>query len=64
MTSEGLREMFEGDFAVTCANKVLLMLMGGQANGQVCADGEWGPHYHERNWSQLLLTFFQINSTL
>ena len=30
MTSEGLWEMFEGDFADTCAEKFLLMLMGGR----------------------------------
>ena len=28
MTSEGLGEMFEGDFAVTGADKFLLMSMG------------------------------------
>ena len=40
MTSEGLGEMFEGDSADTCAGKFLLMLMGGRADGQACADGE------------------------
>ena len=43
MTSEGLGEMFEGDSADMCAGKFPLMLMGGQANGQACADGERGP---------------------
>ena len=43
MTSEGLGEMFEGDSADTCAGKFTLMLMGGRANGQACADGEQGP---------------------
>ena len=43
MTSEGLGEMFEGDSADTCARKFSLMLMGGRANSQVCADGERGP---------------------
>ena len=43
MTSEGLEEMFEGDFADTFADKFSPMLMGGRANGQACADGEQGP---------------------
>jgi hypothetical protein len=34
MTSEGLGEMSEGDSADTCTGKFLLMLMGGQVNGQ------------------------------
>ena len=34
----GFGEMFEGEFADTCANTFLLMLMGGQAEGLVCAD--------------------------
>ena len=41
MTSEGLGEMFEGDSADTCAGKFPLMLMGGRANSQACADGEF-----------------------
>ena len=40
MTSEGLGEMFEGDSADMCTGKFPLMLMGGRANGQACADGE------------------------
>ena len=42
MTSEGMGEMFEGDFADTRAEKLPLMPMGGQA----CAGTglrEWGP---------------------
>ena len=35
--------MFEGDSADTCAGKFPLVLMGGRANGQACADGERGP---------------------
>ena len=42
MTSEGLREMFEGDSADTCDGKFPLMQMGGRANGQACAEGERG----------------------
>ena len=38
MTSEGLEEMYEGDYADTCVGKFLLMLMGEQAEGLVCAD--------------------------
>ena len=30
MTSEGLGEMFEGDFADMCVEKLPLMLMGGE----------------------------------
>jgi hypothetical protein len=30
--------MFEGDSADTCAGKFPLMLMGGRAEGQACAD--------------------------
>ena len=42
-TLEGLGEVFEGDSAGMCAGKFPLVLMGGRANGQVCADGERGP---------------------
>ena len=38
MTSEGLGEVFKGDSADACA-----VSMGGQANGQACAEGERGP---------------------
>ena len=38
MTSEGLREMLEGDFADTYAEKILLMLIGGRGEGLPCAD--------------------------
>ena len=38
MTSEGLREMFEGDYADMCAGKVLFMSMEGRAEGLACAD--------------------------
>ena len=30
--------MFEGDFADTCADKFLLMSMGGQGEGLACTD--------------------------
>ena len=43
MTSEGLREVFKGDSAETCAGKFPLVSIGGRANGQACADGERGP---------------------
>ena len=39
--------MFEGDSADMCAVKFPLMLMGGRANSQACADGERGPHWRE-----------------
>ena len=38
MTSEGLGEMFEGDSADTCAQKIPLVSMGGRAEGLACAD--------------------------
>ena len=38
MTSEGMGEMFEGYFADMCANKIPLVSMEGQAEGQACAD--------------------------
>ena len=38
MTSEGLGEMFEGDFADTCGEKFPLMSMGGCAECPTCAD--------------------------
>ena len=38
MTSEGVGEMFEGNFADTCTDKFPLVSMGGRAEGQVCAD--------------------------
>ena len=38
MTSEGLGEMFEGDSADTCANKFLLVSMGGRKEGLKCVD--------------------------
>ena len=43
MTSEGFGEMFECTSADTCAGKFPIILMGGRANGQACADGERGP---------------------
>ena len=42
MTSERLGEMFKGYSADMCAGKFPLVLMGGRANGQACADGERG----------------------
>jgi hypothetical protein len=36
MISEGLGEMFEGDFADTCAGKFPLVSMGGRAEGLAC----------------------------
>ena len=38
MTSEGLREMFEGDSGDTCTGKFPLMSMGGRVEGLACAD--------------------------
>ena len=38
MTSKGLGEIFEGDFADTYGEKSLLVLMEGQAEGVMCAE--------------------------
>ena len=38
MTSKGLGEMFEGDSADMCAEKFLLVSMGGRAEGLACTD--------------------------
>jgi hypothetical protein len=43
MTSEGLVEVFKGDSSDMCAGKFPLVSMGGQVNGQACADGDRGP---------------------
>jgi hypothetical protein len=43
MISEGLEEELKGDSADMCGGKFTLVLMGGRANGQACADGERGP---------------------
>ena len=43
MASEGLGEMFEGDSADTCGEKILLVLMVGWADRQACIDVEQGP---------------------
>ena len=38
MTSKGLGEMFEGDSADMCAEKIPLVSMGGRAEGLACAN--------------------------
>ena len=38
MSFKQLGEVFEGDFADTCAGKFLLMLTGGWVEGLACAD--------------------------
>jgi hypothetical protein len=38
MTSKGLGEMFQGDFADMCAGKLPLVAMGGRAEGLACTD--------------------------
>jgi hypothetical protein len=41
MTSQGLVEMFEGDFAETCAEKNSAHVDGGREEGLACADPRW-----------------------
>ena len=49
MTSVGFGEMFEGDFADTCAGKFLLMSMGGMSGwSSVRRPGSEDPHRGER----------------
>ena len=43
MTSEGMREVFEGDSADTCTGKFPLVSMGGRADPSIVPDGERGP---------------------
>ena len=38
MSSKGLGDMIEGDFAEMCGGKFQLMSMGGRVEGLVCAD--------------------------
>ena len=57
MTSEGLGEMIEGDFADICVKKIPLMLMGGQAECLVSADtGARTPIGVSRNFRSILLS--------
>jgi hypothetical protein len=43
MSSEGFGKVIKGDSADMCTGKCLLVSMGGQTNGQACADGEREP---------------------
>ena len=43
MTSEGLGEMFEGDSADMCAEKIPLVSMGGASGGSLAQTHERGP---------------------
>jgi hypothetical protein len=47
-----MREMFEDDFADKCANKILIMSMGGQAFS-ICRPGREDPHRFELKSSRL-----------
>jgi hypothetical protein len=47
--SEGLEEMFEGDFTDTCAKKFPLVLIGGQAVCCTCTDMGASPNQCQRN---------------
>ena len=60
MTLEGLGEVFKGDSADMCAGKFPLVLMGGRANGQACADGERGPPSAQ---AEIFQNFFIFIST-
>ena len=43
ITSEGLGEMFEGDFADRCVKKFPIILMGDEQHRQACTDREQRP---------------------
>ena len=59
MTFEGVGKMFEGDFANTCAEKIPLVSMGGQAEGQACADPRSeDPHRRQQNLFTTLSALF------
>jgi hypothetical protein len=61
MTSEGLREMLEGDSADMCAVKFPLVSMGVRAEGPACADpGERSPIGASGNY----LSFFNLRRFL
>ena len=60
MTSEGLGEMFEGDFSETCGNKIPLALTGGRADlSSVCGQRARTPigasKFIKKYFSKLLL---------
>jgi hypothetical protein len=70
MTFEGLGEVFKGDSADMCARKFPLVLMGGRANSQVCADSEGGPpsaqaefslHFLWKNQNMLMYLTFIVH---
>ena len=42
MTSEGLRDMFQGDFADTCGEKNIACVEEDKWTRQTCVDGERG----------------------
>ena len=50
MTSEGLGEMFEGDYADTGAGKFPLTSMGAEQRVSRTQTRERGPHRRERNF--------------
>ena len=51
MTSEGLGEMFEGNFADTCAEEIPLVSMGGTSNPvKYVQTGSEDPQYCQRNF--------------
>ena len=56
-TSEGLGEMFEGDFADTCANKFPLVLMGAEQRVERAQTQERGPPSVAAEITNILLIF-------
>ena len=63
MTTQGLAEMFEGDFADTCAKTHPLMSMGGTRGwSSVCRPVCKDPHWHERNLFPYISSKYIIRS--
>ena len=61
MTFEGLGEMIEGYSADTCTGKFPLVLMGGRAEGLMCADpGARTPINASGNFSDYFSIFFRF----
>ena len=65
MTSEGLAEMFKGEFADTSTEFLLLMLMGGRATPSIMhRRGAKDPHWREQEFVFLRLHIFLLQKML
>ena len=55
MTAEGLKGMFKGNFADNCAEKFMMMLMGGQGTVKGAQMVSENPHQPERRLVRFIL---------